>query len=318
MTSLLMTPLDVVKVRLQAQSKKFHNKALYLYSNGLMDHLCSVHCIKCDNGRKQNGHAMATIRNNPRYFSGTMDAFVKIVRHEGFPSLYSGLPPTLVMAVPSTVIYFTSYDRLKFMMGFDGTDESTKNIPLIAGPFARLIAATCISPLELFRTKMQSEMLSYKQLFKAMQFSLKKDGVLSFYRGLKPTLLRDIPFSGIYWYSYETFKRICMKRSEVEYMNIHETFICGAAAGCIAAVATQPFDVLKTHVQIDLGERSIYEDKSSRNSWSTLELMREQNFRSLYAGMLPRLMKIMPACAIMISSYEFGKRYFITHSEEQS
>jgi solute carrier family 25 protein 39/40 len=30
----------------------------------------------------------------------------------------------------------------------------------------------------------------------------------------------------------------------------------------------------------------------------------------LYVGLLPRLLKIAPSCAIMISSYELGKRFF--------
>lgn len=36
--SLFMTPLDVVKIRLQAQDLFFQRKC-FLYSNGLMDHL---------------------------------------------------------------------------------------------------------------------------------------------------------------------------------------------------------------------------------------------------------------------------------------
>ena len=31
-------------------------------------------------------------------------------------------------------------------------------------------------------------------------------------------------------------------------------------------------------------------------------------------GLLPRLMKVAPACAIMISTYEFFKNYFISHN----
>ena len=37
--SLFMTPLDVVKIRLQAQ-ERLHARKCFLYSNGLMDHLC--------------------------------------------------------------------------------------------------------------------------------------------------------------------------------------------------------------------------------------------------------------------------------------
>merc|ERR1719184_752180 len=37
--SFFMTPLDVVKIRLQAQ-ERLYSKKCFLYSNGIMDHLC--------------------------------------------------------------------------------------------------------------------------------------------------------------------------------------------------------------------------------------------------------------------------------------
>lgn len=39
-TSLLMTPMDVVKTRLQVQQKLVLSSKCYLYCNGLMDHIC--------------------------------------------------------------------------------------------------------------------------------------------------------------------------------------------------------------------------------------------------------------------------------------
>lgn len=44
---------------------------------------------------------------------GTTDALFGIARREGLGALWSGLPPTLVMAVPATVIYFSTYDTVK-------------------------------------------------------------------------------------------------------------------------------------------------------------------------------------------------------------
>ena len=38
---------------------------------------------------------------------------MKISRTEGITSLWSGLSPTLVLAVPSTVVYFVSYEQLR-------------------------------------------------------------------------------------------------------------------------------------------------------------------------------------------------------------
>ena len=47
------------------------------------------------------------------------------------------------------------------------------------------------------RTKLQSKKnLSYTQLYNAVENALKQDGVLSMWKGIGPTLLRDVPFSG--------------------------------------------------------------------------------------------------------------------------
>lgn len=44
-----MTPMDVVKVRLQVQQKLVLSSKCYLYCNGLMDHICpcgpNVHLV---------------------------------------------------------------------------------------------------------------------------------------------------------------------------------------------------------------------------------------------------------------------------------
>ena len=54
--------------------------------------------------------------------NGTADGITKIVRHEGMRTLYRGLVPTLVMSVPSTVIYFLGYESMR---------ERTKNCSII-------------------------------------------------------------------------------------------------------------------------------------------------------------------------------------------
>ena len=46
----------------------------------------------------------------------------------------------------------------------------------------------------------------------------------------------------------------------------------------------------------------------------TLQVMRsiikEEGYSRLFTGVAPRVGKVAPACAIMISSYELGKWYF--------
>lgn len=346
MTSIFMTPLDVVKIRMQAQQKALMKNKCFLYCNGLMDHLCicgepmtgkgngtmnhnssfslasksRTQCIfrSSKNHNQFYHHQCGTISLNaewyqrPGQFNGTMDAFVKIARNEGLPSLWSGLPPTLVMAIPATVIYFTLYDHIRETL----IKQTTKTeqpiwISLVSGAGARVFAATTISPLEMIRTKMQSERMSYNQIGNALVDLVKKNGWLSLWRGLGPTLLRDVPFSSLYWANYEMLKqKFNQKEPTVAF-----SFVSGAAAGTVSAVLTLPFDVVKTHRQTELGEQqmkaSFQQSKSRTSTFSILnKIYNQHGVKGLFAGIVPRIIKVAPACAIMITSYEYGKSFF--------
>ncbi len=68
-------------------------------------------------------------------------------------------------------------------------------------------SVTVISPLELIRTKMQSEKQSYRELSAVIRSALHSQGWRSLWRGWGPTLLRDVPFSGqtLTAFTYFTF-----------------------------------------------------------------------------------------------------------------
>jgi len=339
--SLFMTPLDVVKIRLQTQ-ERLYSKKCFLYSNGLMDHICP----------RTNGdppvralHTQQEICdckwfNRPKYFTGTTDAFLKISRTEGVSSLWSGLSPTLVLAIPTTVIYFTMYEQLKVCIDSQRramrtqpsiiAAETPKWVSLSAGGLARLAAVTIVSPLELVRTKMQSQKMPWSDVHKCLTELVKAQGVKGLWNGYTATLLRDVPFSALYWPLYEQSKAIMNM-----YTSNRDSFLVnfgsGAIAGSVASTVTLPFDVIKTIKQIEMGERDIMEvrpgtnrafqvpgfkvisslsGRSRGNITIAKELIAEQGVRGLFAGLIPRLLKVAPACAIMISSYEFCKGFF--------
>ncbi|XP_077563737.1 mitochondrial glutathione transporter SLC25A40-like [Haemaphysalis longicornis] len=308
-TSFFVTPLDVVKIRLQAQQKRLVKNKCFLYCNGLMEHMCF-----CLNGNGNgpsgpNGSVMSPSQwyKRPGHFNGTFDAFIKIARNEGITSLWSGLPPTLVMAVPATVIYFTAYDQFREFLCKHMPGHNTVWAGTLSGGLARVFSASVISPLEMVRTKMQSQKLSYLEIGQAVKSLVRTKGVLSLYRGLGPTLLRDVPFSCFYWTSYEALKLHYNQKQPTFLFS----FVAGATAGTVAAVVTLPFDVVKTHMQIELGEMEILQDKKRSSTLTVMrELYQSQGVRSLFAGIVPRISKVAPACAIMISTYEFGKKFF--------
>lgn len=315
LTSVFVTPLDVVKIRMQAQitPQAFLKGHCYVFCNGLMDHTCV--CLNGANGTVPGNIQLSskTWYKRPGNFNGMFDAFLKITQREGITSLWSGLPPTLVMAVPATVVYFTTYDQIKAALGYSYDNPSNEWWkPVAAGSSARVFAATVISPLELIRTKLQSEQLTYQQLRIAVRSTIRQDGLLSLWRGLSPTLLRDVPFSAIYWLGYESMKSKVMLERNSTQLTFMESFIAGACSGTFAGVITLPFDVIKTHRQIQLGEVVFSKGKKEVTAtWKLIQnLYRQQGIRALFSGLTPRIVKVAPACAIMISSYEYCKRFF--------
>uniref|UniRef100_A0A915C1P4 Leucine--tRNA ligase n=1 Tax=Parascaris univalens TaxID=6257 RepID=A0A915C1P4_PARUN len=245
-TSLMMTPMDVVKIRLQQQKHPFIRGTCFLYSNGLMDHLCTA-CADVNSSQPCEWFA------RPGNFTGTIDAFIKITKTEGIRSLWSGLSPTLVMAIPATVLYFSVYDALLLWLRSRYSSDSLY-IPMLAGSAARTISTTVVSPLEMVRTKMQSERLTYFEIGLAIKRSCQSDGWPTFWRGWAPTLMRDLPFSAVYWTGYEYLKGVLLRRLKRTETSFMISFFCGAVSGSLAAFVTTPFDVVKTHRQITFGE----------------------------------------------------------------
>lgn len=309
LTSVFTTPLDVVKVRLQSQVKGLQQEVCAVcYTAFLGHHDC--HVIDSAAGRA------AIPRNTPSpRFNGTLDTLLKVSRQEGVRSLWAGLPPTLLMVVPSTVLYFTTYEQIKYRLSLS-RHKDTVLVPILAGAVARVCAVSVVSPVELIRTKLQSEKLSYRYLQKAVTAMVKQDGILSLWRGWGPTVLRDVPFSCVYWLCYETFKKKVKERQVDHDLPFIWAFACGATAGTIAGVFTLPFDVVKTHRQIELGQmltanRDQATHKPTTNTLGlVMKLFRERGITSLFSGVAPRIGKVAPSCAIMISSYEFFKSFF--------
>ncbi len=359
-----VTPLDVVRVRLQSQAPTTSPS----YSPNYSAHTTSFKrlppdlgvtaccrevfwfgdnaqfCIAANNGA--NGAASAAgcavEETQKRTFNSTLDGLRKIARNEGALSLWRGLSPTLVMAIPANVIYFTGYDWLRFNHA-SPINRVTNDAyaPLVAGSIARVAAAIAVSPVEMFRTRMQATHGNTAGIFKSTLLGLHKmtqtQGYSSLWRGLTLTMWRDVPFSGFYWWGYEATRNALtdvreraegkvldanrsMTRRRSQSQDNHantfvDSFIAGAASGAVAAFVTTPFDVGKTRRQVfkHSGEEALEAGKKAPEELSMprflAHIVKEEGMAGLFRGWAARCMKVAPACAIMISSYEVGKRW---------
>lgn len=61
---------------------------------------------------------------------------------------------------------------------------------------------------------------------------VKQDGVKGLWRGIFPTLYRDVPFSAIYWTNYEAIKSLYGCPSNVPPFGL--SFVAGAISGSVS------------------------------------------------------------------------------------
>merc|ERR1712179_758113 len=110
------------------------------------------------------------------------------------------------------------------------------------------------------------------------------------------------PFSSLYWPVYEHSKATLnlFTRNRDSFL---VNFVSGAAAGSVASTITLPFDVIKTIKQVEIGQSGM--------------AMSNMGVKSLFAGLTPRLLKVTPSCAMLISTYEFCKGFFRQKNREQ-
>lgn len=275
-----------------------------------------------------------------RTFTSTLDGLRKIARNEGMFALWRGLSPTLMMGVPANIIYFAGYDWLR-------TDErspikqsvSDVYAPFAAGAVARTAAASATSPVEMFRTRLQATPGTGAGHFKATLEGLyqmtQAKGYTSLWRGLSLTMWRDVPFSGLYWWGYEKVKESLEgARQNAPHLSISDpeqvstataffdSFLAGATSGSVAALVTTPFDVGKTRQQVFrhmddqahhsgprafLPPKTVFPEQLSLPKF-LMHIFREEGLAGLFSGWAARCLKVAPACAIMISTYELGKR----------
>lgn len=128
------------------------------------------------------------------------------------------------MSIPSAAIYMIGYEHLLTRLSpyfVNSTDPSAHissihrqpgsassagsasftAAPLVAGALARTLSATTISPIEMFRTRLQAlpshgVSPTYASVLGDMRGLVKAESVAVLWRGLGPTLWRDVPFSG--------------------------------------------------------------------------------------------------------------------------
>lgn len=108
------------------------------------------------------------------------------------------------------------------------------------------------------------------------------------------TSLRDVPHAGIYLSIYEHLK--VNLRSQISNDTFHR-LTCGLLAGGVSTVVTQPFDLVKTRVQLDSKKYPGMISAFRTVIW-------EEGVRGLFTGASVRLFRKTLSSAVTWTIYE--------------
>lgn len=208
-------------------------------------------------------------------YSGTTDAFYKVVRREGFRGLYKGFLFSSLGMV-SGQLYLTTYEVVRSSLG--GYSSELKG--LIAGAAATLVGQSITVPIDVVTQimMMQGQVVStgstkprnYYVLVKNVDYIIplketvkirgavsivseifRKEGLRGLYRGYQVSLLTYAPNSALWWAFYAGFYRRAMESQLAPSAPIPLVqAICGVCSGLLAATITNPLDVFRTRYQV--------------------------------------------------------------------
>jgi solute carrier family 25 citrate transporter 1 len=171
---LIVTPMDVIKIRLQAQR-----------------------------------HSLADPLDVPKYRNVGHAAY-RIVMEEGVSALYKGVTLTALRQATNQGVNFTVYKIFKdYLLEHQNLDELPSYQSLLAGGISGAFGPMANAPIDTIKTRIQrggdlvpneSGWTRFKRISSRLYA---EEGIRGFYRGLTPRILRISPGQAITFMVYE-------------------------------------------------------------------------------------------------------------------
>ncbi|CAH0559012.1 unnamed protein product [Brassicogethes aeneus] len=235
-------------------------------------------------------------------YRNSMDCFRKVIRHEGVFGLYRGLVPQLMGVAPEKAIKLTVNDfvRDKF---YDKNGNIALYGEIISGACAGGSQVIFTNPLEIVKIRLQvAGEIAGGEKVRAWPV-VKELGLLGLYKGARACLLRDVPFSAIYFPAYAHTK--ASLADESGYNHPLTLLLAGAIAGIPAASLVTPADVIKTRLQVVA--------RAGQTTYSgvmdaTRKIYAEEGFRAFWKGAVARVFRSSPQFGVTLLTYEVLQR----------
>ncbi|KAF8461117.1 mitochondrial carrier domain-containing protein [Kalaharituber pfeilii] len=154
-------------------------------------------------------------------YESIADCARTVYKKEGLRAFYISYPTTLAMTIPFTAIQFACYESLAKVL-----NPKKRYDPLthcVSGGLAGAVAAAITTPLDVIKTLLQTRGTSIDHrirncsgLFDAATIIRERNGLLGFFKGVRPRIVTTMPSTAICWTSYEMAKYYLYRDTTVD------------------------------------------------------------------------------------------------------
>ncbi|KAL3450964.1 mitochondrial carrier domain-containing protein [Aspergillus insuetus] len=241
--------------------------------------------------------------------------------------LWRGTLPSALRTGFGSALYFTSLNALRQGLAqthaplaladaqsASSPPSSSSALPklsntanLATGAAARVAAGFVMMPVTVLKVRYESDYYAYRSLYGAGRDIVRTEGIRGLFSGFGATAARDAPYAGLYVLIYEQLKRhfasATMTQSSDPDQRLKSpssssiNFVSGAFAAGLATAITNPFDAVKTRLQLMPGKYG--------NMMRAVRLMiHEDGVRSLFGGLGLRIGRKALSSALAWTVYE--------------
>lgn len=276
------------------------------------------------------GHPLDTIKTWQQASNSSVFTAVYQIRKRnyGLNGFYRGmLFPFVTTGAVNSILFGIYGNHMRQLRAVCHSDYQREQLEyrhmFLAGSVAGFFQSFIACPIELIKVRLQTHnyyndyIIGQKRTpFKLFKKILKHDGISGLYRGLLPTMCRDVFPYGIYMIAYrmtmEQLDQLEFMKRRKQHLNKDKdhqkvdffvTTLAGAFAGILSWVCVIPFDVVKTIMQAE--ENSRY--KSIRHC-ITVNFKR-YGWRSLFRGSWMLVVRAVPVNAATFLGYEYATQW---------
>ena len=179
---------------------------------------------------------------------------------------------------------------------------------ILAGGVAGGSQVVFTNPLEIvkIRLQVQGESPDPSKVKSGAIHIIRSLGLMGLYRGAGACLLRDIPFSAIYFPAYAHLKHDYFGERPDHRLSFGELMAAASIAGVPAAFLTTPADVIKTRLQVEARKgQATYSGISD----CFAKILANESPTAFFKGSLARVLRSSPQFGATLVAYEYLKKF---------